>query len=125
MVETAAGADEETLEELAKAMIERPGTFNPSTRIPAGFTYLGQFIDHDLTFDPTSTLGRRKVAEELPDFRTPRFDLDSLYGSGPMDDAYMYDWCTARDRGVKLLVGHNPEGQDFAAEDLIALAAAL
>ena len=25
-------------------------------RIPAGFTYLGQFIDHDITFDPTSRL---------------------------------------------------------------------
>ena len=24
--------------------------------IPAGYTYLGQFIDHDITFDPTSSL---------------------------------------------------------------------
>jgi heme peroxidase len=110
--------DLETLQALADAMIERPGTFNPSTRIPAGFTYFGQFVDHDLTFDPTSTLGRRNVPEDLPDFRTPRFDLDSLYGSGPMDDAFMYDWGTRQDRGVKLLVGRNPEGPEFTAEDL-------
>jgi heme peroxidase len=116
--ETASSVDGDALRALAEQLIERPETFNPSTRIPAGYTYLGQFIDHDLTFDPTSTLGRRNVPEELQDFRTPRFDLDSLYGSGPMDDAYMYDWCTRRDRGVKLLVGHNPEGPDFAAEDL-------
>jgi heme peroxidase len=110
--------DLETLQALAEAMIERPGTFNPSTRIPAGFTYFGQFVDHDLTFDPTSTLGRRNLPEELPDFRSPRFDLDSLYGSGPMDDAFMYDWDTHEDPGVKLLVGHNPEGPEFTAEDL-------
>jgi heme peroxidase len=110
--------DLDSLKALAQAMIERPGTFNPSTRIPAGFTYFGQFVDHDLTFDPTSTLGRRNLPEELPDFRSPRFDLDSLYGSGPMDDAFMYDWRTPKDPGVKLLVGHNPEGKGFAAEDL-------
>jgi hypothetical protein len=110
--------DLETFRALADAMIERPGTFNPSTRIPAGFTYFGQFVDHDLTFDPTSTLGRRNLPAELPDFRSPRFDLDSLYGSGPMDDAFMYDWHTDEDPGVKLLVGHNPEGQGFATEDL-------
>jgi hypothetical protein len=110
--------DPDSLKALADAMIERPGTFNPSTRIPAGFTYFGQFVDHDLTFDPTSTLGRRNLPEELPDFRSPRFDLDSLYGSGPMDDAFMYDWRTPKDRGVKLLVGHNPKGEGFAAEDL-------
>jgi hypothetical protein len=115
---TASKDELETLEALAGAMIERPGTFNPSTRIPAGFTYFGQFVDHDLTFDPTSTLGRRNLPEELPDFRSPRFDLDSLYGSGPMDDAFMYDWDTHEDPGVKLLVGHNPEGPEFTAEDL-------
>ena len=28
-------------------------------RIPAGYTYLGQFVDHDITFDPTSSLQRQ------------------------------------------------------------------
>src|SRR5438132_9715152 len=51
--------------------------------IPAGYTYLGQFIDHDITFDPVSSLQRQADPYALWDFRTPRFDLDSVYGSGP------------------------------------------
>lgn len=59
--------------------------------IPAGYTYLGQFIDHDLTFDPASFLDRQNDPEALVDFRTPRFDLDSVYGRGPAEQPYMYD----------------------------------
>src|SRR5438046_264631 len=51
--------------------------------IPAAFTYLGQFIDHDITFDPVSSLQRLQDPDALTDFRTPRLDLDSLYGDGP------------------------------------------
>ena len=46
----------------------------------AGYTYLGQFIDHDLTFEPASSLQSQNDVDALVDFRTPRFDLDSLYG---------------------------------------------
>jgi hypothetical protein len=59
--------------------------------IPAGYTYLGQFVDHDLTFDPVSTLDRQNDPDALTDFRTPRFDLDSVYGRGPADQPYLYD----------------------------------
>jgi Animal haem peroxidase len=110
--------DPDTLEALADAMIARPGTFDPNPRIPAGYTYFGQFVDHDLTFDPTSTLGLRNDPETLFDFRTPRFDLDSLYGSGPMDQPFLYDWSPQGHRGVDLLVGRNPEGREFTARDL-------
>ena len=58
--------------------------------IPAGYTYLGQFIDHDITFDPVSSLMQQNDPESLVDFRTPRLDLDSLYGRGPADQPYMY-----------------------------------
>jgi len=58
--------------------------------IPAGFTYLGQFIDHDITFDPASSLQKQNDPDNLVDFRTPRLDLDSLYGRGPDDQPYMY-----------------------------------
>jgi hypothetical protein len=58
--------------------------------IPAGYTYLGQFIDHDITFDPASSLQQQNDPEALVDFRTPRLDLDSLYGRGPADVPYMY-----------------------------------
>jgi hypothetical protein len=59
--------------------------------IPAGYTYVGQFIDHDLTFDPASSLQRQNDPDALVDFRTPRFDLDCVYGRGPDDQPYMYD----------------------------------
>jgi Animal haem peroxidase len=54
--------------------------------VPAGFTYLGQFIDHDLTFDRTAVeLGDRVGPTELLQARSPSLDLDSLYGAGPQD----------------------------------------
>lgn len=59
--------------------------------IAAGYTYFGQFIDHDLTFDPTSFLQKQNDPEGLVDFRTPRFDLDCLYGQGPDDQPYLYE----------------------------------
>jgi len=58
--------------------------------IPAGYTYLGQFIDHDITFDPASSLQQQNDPDALVDYRTPRLDLDSLYGRGPADQPYMY-----------------------------------
>ena len=58
--------------------------------IPALYTYLGQFIDHDLTFDPASSLEKQNDPDALVDFRTPRFDLDNVYGRGPDDQPYLY-----------------------------------
>ena len=60
-------------------------------RLPAGYTYFGQFVDHDITFDPVSSLRRQNDPDALTDFRTPRFDLDSLYGRGPADQPYLYE----------------------------------
>jgi hypothetical protein len=67
--------------------------------IPALYTYLGQFIDHDITFDPMSTLIERSDPDALTDFRTPAFDLDNVYGRGPGDQPYLYDG------GSKFLLG--------------------
>ena len=58
-------------------------------RIPAGYTYFGQFIDHDLTFDTTSSLLEPKP-ERPNNERTPRLDLDSLYGLGFEGAPFMY-----------------------------------
>src|ERR671936_1241940 len=58
---------------------------NPDNpRITAGFTFLGQFLDHDMTFDPTSSLARRQDPEAIRNFRIPALDLDSVYGGGPV-----------------------------------------
>ena len=55
-------------------------------QIPAGFTYLGQFIDHDLTFDKSDLMEGVDISPaELEQNRSPSLDLDSLYGAGPQD----------------------------------------
>ena len=64
---------------------------DPSTGIPAAYTYFGQFIDHDVTFDPTPLNMRNIDPERLLNFRTPRLDLDNVYGRGPADQPYLYD----------------------------------
>lgn len=79
------------LRRIAAAMHESSGDGADNPVIPAGYVYLGQFIDHDLTFDPISSVARRNDPEGLINFRTPRFDLDCLYGSGPADEPFMYD----------------------------------
>ncbi len=79
--------------------------------IPAAYTYLGQFADHDLTFDPTSSLREsltRAQLRALVDFRTPRFDLDNLYGRGPDDQPYMYE-----EDGIHMLPGEPMSGDPF------------
>ena len=101
--------EENDLLELADSMTQTSLAENPN--IPAGFTYLGQFIDHDITFDPNSSLQRMNDPEGLVNFRTPRFDLDSLYGRGPVETPFLYD--QADPDGVKLLFGRviNDEGE--------------
>lgn len=62
--------------------------------VPAAYTYLGQFIDHDLTLDTRSTLEtlNNPSLSSFPDNeRTPRLDLDCLYGLGPDSAPFMYD----------------------------------
>ena len=49
----------------------------------AGSTFVGQFIDHDITFDQTSQLGVRQNPLISPNTRTPALDLDSVFGGGP------------------------------------------
>jgi Animal haem peroxidase len=105
------------LEELASALAELGGKSTDNFDIPSGYTYFGQFVDHDSTFDPTSRLRRANDPAALVDYRSPALDLDSLYGSGPMDQPYMYDW-DASPAGVKLLLGHGRAKGRRATSDL-------
>ena len=54
---------------------------NPT--MTAGSTFVGQFIDHDITFDQTSQLGISQNPLISPNTRTPALDLDSVFGGGP------------------------------------------
>src|SRR5256886_2371084 len=60
--------------------------------IDAGFTYVGQLIDHDLTLDQRpNDLTTPADPFSLQNFRTPAFDLDNVYGDGPLGSAYLYE----------------------------------
>ena len=73
--------------------------------VPAGIAFFGQFVDHEITFDPTSDLGKRTDPAALRNFKTPALDLDSVYGAGPEAHPYLYD-----DRDdAKLYLPTNPE----------------
>lgn len=89
-----------------------PADENPT--IPAGYTYFGQFIDHDLTFDPNSSLQKLNDPDATQDFRTPRFDLDSVYGRGPDDQPYLYKDHSADGGGIRFLLGR--QAADPSAE---------
>jgi hypothetical protein len=82
------------------APIERSEPADENVKIAAGYTYLGQFIDHDITFDPVSSLQRLNDPDALEDFRTPRLDLDCLYGRGPADQPYLYDKASGRGKFI-------------------------
>jgi hypothetical protein len=57
----------------------------------AGTTFFGQFMDHDMTFDLASPLGKPSTPEDYRNGRTPSFDLDSVYGVGPVGSPQLYD----------------------------------
>lgn len=69
----------------------KDGPDDEESGTPALYTYFGQFVDHDLTFDPASSLQKQNDPDALVDFRSPSFDLDNVYGRGPDDQPYMYD----------------------------------
>jgi hypothetical protein len=78
--------------------------------IPSGFTYLGQFVDHDLTMDKTAAaLGSDVTVDELVQGRSPALDLDSLYGRGPGDDPQFYTDGLNLKMGRTAAVGDLPE----------------
>ena len=84
---------------IAKAMTDGGGT---DSDIPAGYTYLGQFIDHDLTFDRTEVmLGEDIAPPDMLQGRSPSLDLDSLYGAGP-DDPVSEKFYEADGRRLKM-----------------------
>jgi hypothetical protein len=62
-----------------------------NTTMTAGVTFFGQFLDHDMTFDAGSPLGVPVRPERSVNSRTPTFDLDSVYGRGPVSDSHLYD----------------------------------
>lgn len=61
------------------------------TSHPAGYVYLGQFIDHDMTLDTTPLAEQKLDVKGITNFNTPKFDLSSVYGKGPAGSPELYD----------------------------------
>ena len=57
----------------------------------AGTTFMGQFLDHDMTFDQTSRLGIPTEPRRSPNARNPTLQLDSVYGLGPRGSPQLYN----------------------------------
>lgn len=107
----------EALKDLAEAMIEPEGVpLTLTSGIPSGYTYFGQFVDHDITFDPTSLEEQRVDPLALRNYRTPSLDLDSVYGSGPVAQPQLY----VRDRPGLLQIGVTRRGIDDSSIDTSA-----
>ena len=78
------------LAKLAVAMVGGAGRTDPT--LPAGYTYLGQFVDHDMTLDKAElNLGMPVDIPGLLSQRSPTLDLDSLYGQGPAATPQWYE----------------------------------
>ncbi|POF27924.1 peroxidase family protein [Roseibium marinum] len=99
-----ANADDTTtgaLALLADAMIDQAPAVDDNSNIPAVFTYIGQFIDHDITANTDrntsfsnidiktiTPLNRADIIANIANLRTGRLDLDSLYGGAAVQGAF-------------------------------------
>jgi hypothetical protein len=79
--------------------------------VPVGLVFFGQFVDHDITLDASSTFGSVvDDASEIANVRTPTLDLDCIYGLGPEAAPYLFVQGGAFG-GAKLLTGADNPGQ--------------
>ncbi|MCA9657678.1 MAG: hypothetical protein KC486_05000 [Myxococcales bacterium] len=91
------------LQALAAKMNEGFGA--PPSDVDLGFVFLGQFIDHDITFDGSSALSDDAFKiEEILNLRSPALDLDNVYGDGPEGSPYLYDQSRATSEGPGYLL---------------------
>jgi Animal haem peroxidase len=72
----------------------------------AGWPFLGQFVAHDITAD-RSPLTHHAEAAGIRNARSPRANLECVYGDGPGGSPYLYD----RDDAAKLLLGRDDAGR--------------
>lgn len=111
-------ATRDNLIELGKTMEDRRTPDRGNSRIPAAYTYFGQFVDHDITLDLQSAelpelldpdlapLALDDIEDELQNARTATLELDSVYGfPAPRDLKKMRI-------GKVTEVGNRPENKD-------------
>jgi hypothetical protein len=75
--------------------------------VAAGWPFFGQLIAHDITAD-RSPLAHRAAGERAENFRSPRANLECIYGDGPVGNPFLY----RRDDPAMLLLGVNDAGEE-------------
>ncbi|MET8544804.1 peroxidase family protein [Kitasatospora sp. NPDC004799] len=66
-----------------------PSTEPAKAGIPAGYTYLGQFLDHNITFQADATFDSNTIGNTT-NFRSARVDLSHVYGLGPKTQSFAF-----------------------------------
>jgi len=85
--------------------------------VAVGQVFFGQFVDHDITLDTSSTFDSVvSDPREIANVRTPTLDLDCIYGLGPEAQPYLFNQEVVGGKpgpfaGVKLLTGADNPGQ--------------
>jgi hypothetical protein len=96
------------LDQLGDLMANPGRETAPDSPIPAGFTYVGQFVDHDITLDVSSRLDAAVDAETINNMRSPVLDLDSVYGDGPALDPFLFAFpSSGPPTAIKFQLGSN------------------
>jgi Animal haem peroxidase len=65
------------------------GDCKDDARVEAGWPFFGQYVAHDITAD-RSPLRAHAELSALRNMRSPRANLESLYGGGPQGSPYLY-----------------------------------
>ncbi|SCY30062.1 Animal haem peroxidase [Nonlabens sp. Hel1_33_55] len=84
-----------------------------TSNVPLGMIFFGQFIDHDITFDTTTSFTSINDPSNVENTRTATLDLDSIFGGGPEDEPFLYD--KPNGRGLYLLTGKTNQNQGQGA----------
>jgi hypothetical protein len=66
------------------------GSSDDSASLPAEYTYLGQFIDHNLDLDVTPQPTANVRPSSVTNLESFRFDLNDVFGGGPKIDPQLY-----------------------------------
>ncbi len=105
---------EDNLKALGRAMATQGADKGNSLTVPAGYTYWGQFIDHDITandlsplqgadiIDDFAPMAPNVVISKVVNMRRSSLDLDSVFGDGPHGEAADF-----YEDGIRLRIGIN------------------
>jgi hypothetical protein len=112
----ASGVDDPPPPEADKAAAEAAGiNIRPGDEhVPAGYTYFGQLVVHDLTHSIITAMRRSGTAPVLENLATPPLDLDTIYGGDPDQSPALYQpaQTKARHQLARKKIRHGSDDRD-------------